>query len=75
MMCVICWCTRVGMAMGRDGDEFHYLILILENKIHIIPIPKPNGYQSFIPSSSLPNNGYNLVLIHVPVSLLLQYKF
>jgi len=65
--------TYDGMTTERDGNGFHYPIPIPVKKFILISISKPNGYQSFIPSSSPSGNGYNLVLI--PVSLPLQYKF
>ena len=40
----------LGMATGRGGDGFRYLIPIPVEKI--ILIPKPNGYQTFISSLS-----------------------
>jgi len=61
---------KVGMATGRDGDEFRYLILIPSKKF--IPIPKPNGYQTFVSSPSPPSNEYMLVPIPIPIFLLLN---
>ena len=53
------------MATGRGGDGFRYPIPIPHKKLIHIPIPKPNGYQTFFPSPSPPGNGYNLVPIPV----------
>ena len=57
----------IAMATGRSGHEFRYPIPI---PIPIL-IPKLNEYQTFVSSSSLLTNGYNLVPI--PIFLLLQY--
>ena len=66
---------QLGMATRWGGNEFHYPIPISVKQFILIPIPKSNGYSSFISPSSPPGNEYNLVPIFIPVSLLLQYKF
>jgi len=55
---------HLGMATGRDGDEFRYPIPIPAEKIH--PHTQ-TGYQTFVLSPSPPGNGYNLVPMPVPV--------
>jgi len=76
------WVVRLARpvwVIGRDGNGAGRGRVSLSHthpcrkKLILIPIPKSNRYQTFVPFSSSPSNGYNLVLIPVPIFLLLQY--
>ena len=56
-----------GWQRGGAGTSFAIPYSFPHKKFIIIPILKPNGYQTFVSSPSPPGNGYNLVPIPVPV--------
>jgi len=66
---------HVGMATRRDGNEFYYSMLISVKIIHPHLHTEAQRVLKFYSILISTGNGYNLILILIFFSLLLQYKF